>query len=52
MTIYDKIRDEKHQYQIRRKVENTSALLSGKTDQNEYLTGEKVFPSNPRQTIK
>ena len=52
MTIYDKISDEKRRYHIRRKVENMSALSSGKIDQNEYLTGEKVLRSNPRQRIK
>ena len=42
MTNDDKIRDENLQYDINRKAAKTktSALLSGKIDQCEYLTGE------------
>ena len=39
MTINDKIRDEKQQYDINRETEKNSALSSGKIDKNEYLTG-------------
>ena len=45
MTIDDKIRDEKLQYDINRKAAKISALLSGKIGKYEYLTGEKILPS-------
>ena len=41
MTIDDRIRDEKLQYDINREVANISASSSGKTDQYEYLTAEQ-----------
>ena len=40
MTIGDKIRDEKLQYNI-----------NGKVDKYEYLTGKKILPSNQIQTV-
>ena len=43
MTIDDNIRDEKLQYDINREAAKTSALLSGKIDENEYLSGEDVL---------
>ena len=39
MTIKDKIRDEKPQYDINRKVAKTSTLSLGKIDEYEYLKG-------------
>ena len=39
MTIDDKIKDEKLQYDINRETVKKSALLSGKIDKYEYLTG-------------
>ena len=48
MTIDDKIRNEKLQYDINREAANISALLSGKIDKYEYLTGEEILPSNQR----
>ena len=39
MTIDDKIRDEKLQYDINREAAKVSALSSGKADKYEYLTG-------------
>ena len=42
MTIDDNIRDEKLQYDIDREAAKT-ALLSGKTDENEYLSGEDIL---------
>ena len=48
MTIDDKIRNEKRQYDINREAANISALLSGKIDKYEYLTGEEILPSNQR----
>ena len=41
MTIDDQIKDEKLQYDIYRE-----AVSSGKVDKYEYLTGEKICPSN------
>ena len=29
-----------------------SALTSGKIDENKYLTGEEILPSNQRQIIE
>ena len=40
MTIKDKIKDEKLQYDINRDSAKISALSSGKVDKYEYLTGE------------
>ena len=52
MTIDDKIRDEKLQYDIIRKAAKISAFSSGKIHKYEYLTGEEIFPSNQRQIIE
>ena len=49
MTIDDKIRDEKIQYDISRKVSKISAVLSNKSNQHEYLTGEKKLSSHLKQ---
>ena len=46
MTMDDKINDEKLQYDINREATKISALSSGKIDRYEYLTGEKILPSN------
>ena len=52
MTIDDKIRNEKLQYDINREAAKISAVSSGKNDKYEYLTGEEILPSNQRQIIK
>ena len=52
ITIDDKIRDEKLQYDINREASKISALSSGKIDKYEYLTGEYMLSSNQRQTIE
>ena len=52
MTIEDQIRDEKLQYDINREAAKISALLSGKIDKDEYLTGEEILPSNQQQIIE
>ena len=52
MTINDKIRDEKLQYDINREAAKISALLSGKIHRYEYVTGEDMLPSNQQQIIK
>ena len=43
MTIDDKFKDEKLQYNIDREAANTSALLSGKIDKYEYLQAKKCY---------
>ena len=43
MTIDDKIRDEKLQYDINREPAKKSALLFGKIDTNKYLTVEEIL---------
>ena len=52
MTADDKLRDEELQCDINREAAKISALLSGKTDKCEYLTGEEMLPSNQRQIIE
>ena len=52
MTIEDQIKDEKLQYDIDREAAKISALSSGKLGKYEYLTGEKILPSNQRQIIE
>ena len=52
MTIEDQINDEKLQYDINREAAKISALSSGKIDKYEYLTGEKILPSNQQQIIE
>ena len=52
MTIDDKIRDEKLQYDINGEATKISALSSGKIDKYEYLTGEEILLDNQRQIIK
>ena len=42
MTIEDKIKDEKLQYDINREAAKISALSSGKIDKYECLTGEEI----------
>ena len=49
MTIDDKIKDEKLQYNINREEAKISALSSGKIDKYEYLTGEGKLPYNRSQ---
>ena len=48
MTINDPIRDEKLQYDLNREAAKISALSSGKIGKYEYLTGEKILPSNQK----
>ena len=52
MTIDDKIRDEKLQYDINREAAKISALVSGKIDKNEYHTAEETLTSNQRKIIE
>ena len=46
MTIDDKIRDKKLQYDINREAAKISALLSGENDKYEFITGEEILPSD------
>ena len=52
MTIDEQIRDEKLQHDINRKAAEILALSSGKINKCEYLTGNKILPSNQQQMIK
>ena len=46
MTVNDKIRDEKLQYDISRESAEISAFSSTKIGKYEYLTGEEILPSD------
>ena len=46
MTVADKIKDEKIQYDINIEAAKISALSSGKIDKYEYLPGEEILPSD------
>ena len=52
MTIDDKIRDEKLLYDINREAAKISALLSGKIDKYEFLTGEEILPFDQSRIIE
>ena len=52
MTIDEKIRDEKLQYDINKEAAKISALSSNKIHKYEYLTGEDILPSSNQQIIK
>ena len=52
MTIDDKIRDEKLQYDINREAAKKSALSSRKIDKNEYFTGEEILSPDQRRVIE
>ena len=52
MTIDDKIRDEKLQYDINREAEKILALSSEKINKYEYFTGEEILPFNQTLIIE
>ena len=52
MTIDDKIRDERLQYDINREATKISALSSGKIDKYEYLTVEEILLSDQSRIIE
>ena len=52
MTINDKIRYEKLQYDTNREAAKISALSSGKIDKYEFLTNEEIFSSDQRIIIE
>ena len=52
MTIDDKIKDEKLQYDINREAAKISASLTGKIYKYHYLTDEEILPSDESRIIK
>ena len=52
MTIDDKIRDEKLQYDINREATKISALSSRKIDKYEFLTGKEILPPDQIRVIE
>ena len=52
MTINDKIRDEKLQYDIYKEAAKVSVLSSAKNDKYDHLKGEEILSSNQRQIVK
>ena len=52
MTIDEKIRDEKLQYNINREAAKISALSSNKIHKCKYLTGKDILPSSNQQIIE
>ena len=52
ITSNGKIIDEKCQNDIKKEAAKTSALLSGKIDKYEYLTGEEILQSDQFRRIK
>ena len=52
MTIDDKTRDVKIQYNINREPAKISTLSSGKIDKHEYLTGQEILPPDQRRVIE
>ena len=52
MTIDEKIRDEKLQYNINREAAKILVLPSGKVGKYEHLIGEEIVPLNQSQTWK
>ena len=52
MSIDDKIKHKKLQYEINKEAAKISPLSSEKIDKYEYLTGEEILPSNERQIIE
>ena len=52
MAVADQIKDEKLQYHINREAGNILALSSSEIDKYEYLTGDKIFPSDQSRIIE
>ena len=52
MTIDDKIRKKKPQYDINREAVKMSAFSSGKTNKYENLTDKEISSSHRRKTIE
>ena len=51
MTLDDKVRVEKLQYDINREAAKIWKLSSRKSDKDEYLTGDKILPLDERRVI-
>ena len=52
MTVDDKIRDKKLQYDINREGAKTPELSYGKSHKYEYLTGKEMLTADQRRVIK
>ena len=52
MTIDDRIRDEKLQYDINREAAKILVLWSRKIDKHEYLTFGEILPPDQRRVIE
>ena len=52
ITIDDKIRDDKLQYDINREAAKISALSPGKIGRYEYLAGEKILPPDQKRVME
>ena len=52
MTIDNEIKEETLKYDSNRHVAKISALLSGKVDKYEYLTGGEIFPADLSRIIE
>ena len=52
MTIDDKFKDEKLQYNINREAAKISALSSVKIDKYQFLTGEDILPSDQSRIME
>ena len=52
MTIDDKIKGEKLQYDIDREITKITALSTGKINKYEYLTNEEILPSDQSRIIE
>ena len=52
MTIDEKIRHEKLQYDINREAAKISPLSSRKIDKYEYLTREEILPAEQSRVIE
>ena len=52
MTIDDKIRDEKLQYDISKEAVKVSTLSSGKINKYEYFRSEEILPTDQNWMIE
>ena len=52
MTIDDKIRDDKLQYDTGKAAAKISPLLSGNINKYKYLRGEEILPSQQHRLIQ
>ena len=50
--MIDKIKDDKLPYDINKEAVKISALLSGKIDKYEYLTGNKILPPDQSRVLE